>query len=176
LWPFRQRKRSKTALLLTLMPTVDRSFIYSPRSSSKMVQIGVNAQSQSGSTATPTTISRTRTGSRLPKWRKIIEEGGNATTGLSALWDSVACDPGELVIVRTTKTTFLPNWFQRTSSHSGPIAVINYGAGCATCESPTLSPTNADNRASAAFYRNSERRRSCFQGLRFSENCVKRCI
>lgn len=99
------------------------------------------------------TATRTRTGSNLPKWREIIEQGGNATTGLTAQWDSVECDKADLWIIEES-TSSNPNiYYKRSTTHSGYIPVINYGAGCAQLASPTLSSAAAENRASATFYK-----------------------
>lgn len=165
--PFWQRKLRLVALLPLSMPTVDRSLSWPARSTSHVVQIGVNPSDSSSTGSSTISIVRTRTGSRLPKWREVIRNGGNATTGLTAQWDSLECGNANELIREETVSQSPSQHYVRTTTHTGPLPVIEYGAGRVTCLSPVMDTTAAENRASAAFYKKLRSQTVIFSGPTF---------
>lgn len=149
------------------MPTVDRSITWSAQSTSHQKTTGVTSSETSGSQATLQTTTRWRTGTRLPKWREIIANDGNATTGLTAQWDSMEVSNAYCWIVAETDSTNPSIYQKRFTEHKGFIAAVNYGAGCCFCDSPTMSTTVAENRASAAFYKKLRSEAVAFSGPTF---------
>lgn len=135
------------------MPTVDRSISWSAQSTTSSKIVGVLNNDQTGTNGSVVPTTRTRTGVRLPKWREIIEADGNATTGLTAQWDSLSCSYSDEMIIEETVSTSPSQWWKRVTTHKGYLPAIEYGAGCIRCTSPTASTTVAENRASAAFYK-----------------------
>jgi hypothetical protein len=136
------------------MPTVDRTIPYTARSTTSLTKEGIIGTGTSfGSNASSVPVTRTRTGTRLPKWREVIANGGNATTGLTAQWDTMEVDNANFTLIEETVSKHPSLWWRRTVTHTGYLPVIEYGAGCARCLSPTLGSSTADNRAAAAFYK-----------------------
>jgi len=91
---------------------------------------------------------RTRSGERLPHWKRVIAEGGNATTPLSATWDSLES------AIMTGSTSILwgndPMYWHKSTINGDPLS---NNRGPIPCYAPIKSITSADNRARAKFYK-----------------------
>lgn len=110
------------------------------------------------------TCVRTRTGSRLAKWREIISDGGNATTGLSARWDTFDSTP----VVKDCTIVLHSTLDGSTARHivSGSVGCVNTDHGFTT-PVPGLPTTETDNIARAKFYGKLYQARTAFQGSTF---------
>lgn len=97
------------------------------------------------------TAVRTRTGVRMPKWRKVIRDGGNATTAMTAVWDSFHSTP----INASFEATFTDGISKHFREMRGDLCFATSGpnAGIPTFLTPGISATKADNRARARFYK-----------------------
>lgn len=106
------------------------------------------------------TAIRSRTGQRLPKWHKVIEDGGNATTPLSAQWDTVEYLPGSWVVKWQYKFDARIQIF----SNSGDIAAAPASGISHLPRDPTITTSVADNRARVAFFKKLSASRTQLQG------------
>lgn len=92
------------------------------------------------------TVTRTRLGSRNPNWKKQVASGQNATTSLTAYWDTADIQKGE--ILYEAENPSLGYW--RKSSNKGDLfpglLTLPYAV-------PTLSTSVADNGARTKFYK-----------------------
>lgn len=97
------------------------------------------------------TAVRTRTGERKPKWRKVIRDGGNATTALSAVYDSFYSTP----VTASLEATFTDGISKHYRDMNGDLCFATSGAnaGIPTFVTPGISAGKADNRARARFYK-----------------------
>lgn len=107
------------------------------------------------------TLLRNRTGSRLPHYRKIIQDGGNATTGLQAIWETCDIEPGNY---------HFQGWASATNGPydhycNGDILLVAPLLKLPTV--PTLSSTFADNAARAKFYKRLREIRTQISGPTF---------
>lgn len=107
------------------------------------------------------TLTRTRTGSRLPNWKKIIESGGNATTNLTARWESI-------------ESRHMPYSHVLCHNSAGDIdcrvwgdIAVNNSRRLFFPFAPSVSTSFVDNLARAKFYKNLAMMRTRFQGLTF---------
>lgn len=110
------------------------SWIGSPNSVSKSI------------TATAT---RTRTGERLPHHKQIIASGGNATTPLSARYETVECSPANTNVLSYWDNVPYQFW---TGGNTGDLAICN-GQTTRNPRAPTLTTDFVENLARAAFYK-----------------------
>lgn len=110
------------------------------------------------------TLTRTRTGTRLPKWRSIIEAGGNATTSMSAVWDSVEIDPANCT-VKSQHGSNANEWSYH--KNEGDICLQN-DQWTFTPRDPTVDTTFVDNLARAAFYNKLRQINYQFSGMIFA--------
>lgn len=95
-----------------------------------------------------TSATRTRTGTRLPNWHKIIEDGGNATTAMTAVWDTDDSEPANCY-VRYNNNGNKNDWGIRRNS--GDIVLHNTDRIMPRFN-PSVSSTFVDNLARANFY------------------------
>lgn len=111
------------------------------------------------------TAVRTRTGVRQPKWRKIIRDGGNATTAMTAVWDSFYSDP----ITASLEATFTDGISKHYREMNGELCFTTSGPSTAvpTFLAPTISSVKADNRARARFYKRLREVKVQFSGPTF---------
>ncbi len=93
------------------------------------------------------TTTRQRTGTRLPNWHKVIEQGGNATTPLSAVFDTSEATKGSASV-----SCLKPGYGSTNVSNSGDLFLAD-GSRIRTHKEPTADPTFADNLARAKFYK-----------------------
>ena len=105
---------------------------------------------------------RSRTGERLPKWRKVIKEGGNATTALSAEWETREVYPTSLMHTAQYKFGVL----QGLRGLQGYIGHSD-GQGGRNPITATISSSFADNLARAKFYKKVNEARNQFSGTIF---------
>lgn len=106
-----------------------------------------------GGTAGTFTLTRTRTGTALPNWRTIIAAGGNATTALTARWESGYVDSGGMKVtyigtnISPTQIAGYENITRADPARTGgsPTRVTYYP--------PAVSSTFADNMARSKFYK-----------------------
>ncbi len=116
-------------------------------------------------------VTRTRTGTALPKWREIIEAGGNATTPLSATFCSVDY----------TRTSENGDWCQWRYNVDGRILtrhnrgdtflrnnVNDPGVFGGSLFSPKFDSTFVDNLARANFYKKVRAVHTQFEGYIFA--------
>lgn len=96
------------------------------------------------------TATRTRTGERKPGWRRIIAEGGNATTPLTARWDSVDYQRSAGVWLTQLNPAY-PTYVGRRET-SGD-AILTSFSGNPNPVAPSLDTSFVDNLAKAAFYK-----------------------
>jgi hypothetical protein len=115
-------------------------------------------------------VPRTRTGDRLPKWRSIIESGGNATTGLTAVLCSLDYDRLHGTFEQWTYMN-IPAQFGRRENDGdtfirnnvNPIDFTN-----ASVWSFLSDGSFTDNLARAAFYKKLKLLETQFQGYIFA--------
>lgn len=109
------------------------------------------------------TAVRTRTGQRLPNWRKVIEAGQNATTPLTAQYDTVEFTPGDLV----TRWQYKFDARVYIVENHGDIAAASGSVSNANNfpRDPTITTSKADNRARAKFFKRLNEARQQLQGL-----------
>ena len=91
------------------------------------------------------TATRTRTGTRLVGWKDIIAKGENATTALTAVFDTIEAHPG---------TAFLRQWktgFEQTDTSTGDLGITNIQFDRSPIQ-PVIDSSSADNQARAKFY------------------------
>lgn len=102
---------------------------------------------------------RRRTGTRLPHYRKVIEAGGNATTDLTAQWDTCSTTPGDCQIAWAYK------WQPITDRKitQGDFMAAN-GQVFLGPKDPTIDSTFCDNLARAAFFSKLRSARTQLQG------------
>lgn len=91
---------------------------------------------------------RTRTGERMPHWKAVIDAGGNATTGLTAQWDSYKSNR----IVGSESWYWTDNTGPFRSELDGDAALCDVDIA-RSAKNPQLSTTFADNSARAKFYK-----------------------
>jgi hypothetical protein len=100
----------------------------------------------------------------MPKWREVIASGGNATTNMDAVWDSMEIPPP------------LPEFKIRLDDPTGPYWAEHYMRGDIGLVNdarfiqhvdPKYSATEADNIARAKFFKYLQALRQSFQGLTF---------
>jgi len=108
------------------------------------------------------TALRSKTGERLPKWRKVIKEGGNATTPFSAVWETREVYPTSLSHVAQYK-------FDTRKGIRGVIGYAGHsdGQGGRDPKTATISSSFADNLARAKFYKKVNEARNQFSGTIF---------
>lgn len=107
-------------------------------------------------------LTRTRTGTRYPRWRKAIEDGVNCTTPLTATWDSLECH-----FVPVTSVD-MQRWSGETVKTKcwGHIGVANNQRQVGP--RPAVKDTSfCDNLARVAFYKKLHALETKFQGLTF---------
>jgi len=109
------------------------------------------------------TAVRTRTGSRLPKWKSIIRNGGNATTNLTGRFDSVWTSGSKSWSFRDDKASD-GSWTTRECR--GDVAGVIRSQIGLTVE-PLLTSTLADNLARARFYKRLRETQVAFSGPTF---------
>ena len=105
---------------------------------------------------------RTRTGSAFPNWRKVIEQGGNATTGLTARWDTIKSNR----IVGSETWFWTDNTGPFKSSLDGDAALCDVDISRVP-KDPQLDTTFADNSARAKFYKKLRQEAVAMSGLTF---------
>jgi len=141
------------------MPTKDQSVSFPVRLSNSVKDVFGNT----GGSSTITRIStatRTRTGSSLPKWKEIIADGGNATTGMDAIWDTV----------NSEQITWSLDY--TNPDGSGYMHVQGDPGLCdtditRTPKQPTMDISDADNAARARFYKALRKQQVAFSGPTF---------
>lgn len=107
------------------------------------------------------TLTRTRTGQRLHNWKKIIEDGGNATTPMSGVWDSIDVHPIAPFTCRYVK----PGYTMREVIY-GYHGVAN-SRHTFNPRPPQVSAAFVDNLARVAFYKKLRALETKFAGLTF---------
>lgn len=97
------------------------------------------------------TAVRTRTGQRLGKWRQVIRNGGNATTPLTATYDSFYSNPIDAYLEFIHLG--VGRRFKRRMQGDLVYATSGPNARMLTFLDPTVGELVADNRARARFYK-----------------------
>jgi hypothetical protein len=110
------------------------------------------------------TLTRTRTGTRLPHYRDILEAGGNATTSMNATWDSL--DYGRTRECRTTSRYNLSPYYISDYRVQGDVAVCNSN-WTLKFFNPSVGINFVDNLARSAFYKKLHNIETQFQGAVF---------
>ncbi len=103
---------------------------------------------------------RNRTGQRLPNFHKVIADGGNATTPLTARWESVEAKKGNYYLKCYTSTNGPWEFFYEGDVCFAPPLVKMPRAA-------TIDPTFADNAARAKFYKRLREVRTQISGTTF---------
>lgn len=113
-------------------------------------------------------IRRTRTGTRLPKWRQVIASGENATTPLTAEWEEAFSTPVDVVFNLTYPDG---SWAIREfhgDAAFGVNGVAMHGSyPSSPCCNLEISDATADNRARARFYKKLREAQVAFSGPTF---------
>lgn len=139
--------------------TKDQSWTYTL--SASVFQEPSWAASQTKSYSRVCTLSRTRTGQRLHNWRKIIEDGGNATTPMSGVWDSADYRPvAPFTCVFRNSAGTLKETTKGYIDEANTRHVFNPKA-------PAVSIDFVDNLARVAFYKKLNALQTKFQGMVF---------
>jgi hypothetical protein len=110
------------------------------------------------------TLTRTRTGTRLPHYRDVIEGGGNATTAMNATWDSL--DYGRTRECRTTGRYVFSPFYISDYRVRGDVAICNSN-WTLRFFNPSIGLSFVDNLARARFYKALKSAEAQFQGLVF---------
>jgi hypothetical protein len=111
------------------------------------------------------TCTRTRTGARMPKWREVIRESGNATTSLSATWDTFNSSRP----IKACKLSMLSTFDGNTAEHTvdGDVGISNSTNNSISAFDPNRPVTETDNASRAKFYQKIYEARTLFQGQTF---------
>jgi len=107
------------------------------------------------------TAVRTRTGTRLPNWHKIIENGGNASTAMSAVWETTEGDPAD-AMVRSNNNGNKNQWAIHRNEGDVSMHNIDFTRHHFTA---SISSTFVDNLARARFYARLREVNTQFSGL-----------
>lgn len=110
------------------------------------------------------TLTRTRTGTRLPHYRDVIEGGGNATTPMNATWDTL--DYGRTRSCKTKGQYRFSPFYVSDYRVSGDVAICNSN-WTLKFFNPSIGLSFVDNLARARFYKSLKAAESQFQGLVF---------
>lgn len=109
------------------------------------------------------TAVRTRTGERLPKWKRVIAEQGNATTPLTAYYDTIRSEPSTWYYEIKYQGSGVARY-----SGSGDIFLAPDIAQPKWPRNPTIDNVLADNRARQQFYSKLRGAQTQFQGMVFA--------
>jgi len=116
------------------------------------------------------TVPRTRTGTRLPKWKAIIESGGNATTSMSARMCSLDYSRLYGAFEQWTYQNIPAQYARR--ENEGDTFIRNNQNSLDFANASFWNPINgtsfADNLARAAFYKKLKLVSTQFQGYIFA--------
>jgi hypothetical protein len=107
------------------------------------------------------TAVRTRTGTRLHNWHKIIEDGGNASTAMTAVWETTEGEPAN-AYVRTNNGGNKNEWCERRNG--GDVSMHNVDFTRHHFAS-SISATFVDNLARTRFYGRLREVNTQFSGL-----------
>lgn len=107
------------------------------------------------------TLTRTRTGQRLPKWREVIAAGGNATTPMQAGWDSMETSADIKKNVLELRT--LDKSASATHTVRGSVG-LHGERGLVLPVEPLADVSFEDNNAKAKFYKKLHDIQVAFQG------------
>ena len=129
------------------MGTVNRSVSFTAVSKGKQTCPPGFGHNASGSYPLLKTCTRTRTGSALPNWREVIDSGGNATTSLTATWDTIESTPS------VAFTSFNNIFGQGPFTTTATLDLLADTDINRLPKNPTMSTSNADNKARAKFYK-----------------------
>lgn len=147
------------------MPTKDTSFSFVETGYAKSWREDLGPDPGWTSSGSKTqTVTRTRTGDRLPKWRELIENGENATTDMSATYDSVES-------TGTRKYFYVRRKFPGTNAIQ-TFANLGYflqknGQQDLSMPVPSLDSSFVDNLARANFFKKLHQVERSFQGYVF---------
>lgn len=110
------------------------------------------------------TCTRTRTGQALRNWRKVINDGGNATTPLTGVFDTIETSGGgaDCVVIKAKRSS----GETIDTRISGDVAVTNANHSIGYREVSTTSDF-ADNLARARFYKRLGDHQTQFTGMTF---------
>lgn len=106
---------------------------------------------------------RSRTGQRLPHYRRVIQEGGNATTPLSATWDTVSYSRGLTNLTIWYASNPSEKWTEKVEGD----VVLRNGRYDRVPLNPTQDTSYADNQARAKFYKKLRQIRTSFSAPTF---------
>lgn len=94
------------------------------------------------------TAVRTRTGTRLPNWHKIIEDGGNATTAMTAVWETTEGEPADC-FVKSNNNGNANQWAIHRNGGDCAMHTVDFTRHHFTS---SISSTFVDNLARTRFY------------------------
>jgi hypothetical protein len=113
------------------------------------------------------TVSRTRTGTRLPHYYDVIAKGGNATTPMDAVWDTLDYNSGPRHVESIWHSPNFPG-SNFTSYNDGDWLITNnIGSLIFSGLNPTQDISFCDNLARASFYKALHKLQNQFQGAVF---------
>lgn len=112
----------------------------------------------------PITLVRTRTGQRLTNWRKIIEDGGNATTPLTAVWESLDTRSSPKQHIKFHHVTN----GRKVDSWASGYCVLSNSSRTMRPQVAQIGTDFVDNLARAQFYKKLSNMRTKFHGLTFA--------
>jgi len=143
------------------MGTVDRTHKFNATSTGRQTCPPGFGHNGSGSYTLLKTCTRTRTGSALPNWRKIIDSGGNATTSMTAVWDTIESTPAKAF------TSFSNIFGQGPFTTTATVDLLADQDINRLPKNPTMSTSFADNKARAKFYKRLHALSVQFSGMTF---------
>lgn len=142
----------------------DRSVSYPSRGRGKHWVIGFEAEPAWSDNTRTVTCVRTLQGDRLPNFREIIKNDGNAVTAMTATRDEIQCDIPGSVYVRGERTA--PN-YEALYMNEGDILSTNSRQYFLPATS-SVSTSFADDKANANFRKKVNEFSTPFQGMIFA--------
>ena len=146
------------------MPLKDSTYSWPAVSQSTVKYQGVQNPAENWTQSRTISRTATRDGTRLPGWHKIIESGNNATTNLTAVYDTIYYTFGSVSI----HTEWIPDPLNNYRDYKlwGALSVVN-GQNHRNVKAPVKSTTFADNQARAKFYKKLRNMQVQFSGPTF---------
>ena len=140
---------SKSTKQLQMSITRDTSLSFPARQTANLSRSdGYNEPTLPAPTRVVTSV-RTRTGTRLPNWKKVIEAGGNATTSMDAVFDTAEAIDMKAKVV-SFQSTFGGNFWTYENTGSLPLWSQDFTRNSIE---PVADTAFADNLARAKFYK-----------------------
>ncbi len=130
-----RRPRAKSVTEAGGQVTVDRSVTLPVRGEGRTINWVENDTKAWTQSTRLETLNRTRNGVRNPRWKTIIQSGGNATTSLSATYDTLEWAGSDAYVSGTASSTDPRRW-KKENKGSLAVVIISMGRLCYISISP----------------------------------------